>query len=574
MRRTFLVVSFLTALIAVAGAPQGRLDVPRDALEHGTFVIEQAGKVLGEEEFYLEKTSTGVVLVSSTELRLPSGELVFHGEVELSGDLRPQTYRLAISAPSAEQTVEVVFSGSGAHLVFRAGNVKKELSLAGDDWVVLDNNFFSHYLLLLPRLEGDRLTALVPQVGIALPVKVLAVLPGAARAGDEKFDVMVHKVALGDLVIRLVEMGGELVGATIPVQRVRAFRREAFPQGFELSLAAEAERPPEGTEERGVRFSSRGIELAGTLCLPWGHGPFPGVVFLHGSGPVDRNGSAPGLPVEVFRQLAWGLAQRGIASLRYDKRGVGGSGGDLSRATVEDLLADAAAAVRCLKGQPEVNPDAVFLVGHSEGAILSPVLATRVEVAGLILLGAAARPLDEVLLWQTEAIQRALGADEAGVAEALERQRSFIRFVKGSQGEWGDYRLSDLRTAMPWLTPEALPRLSSASLGWWRWHFAHDPLAAIREVKEPVLIVNGDKDIQVPPRDAYLLAEAAREAGNGEVEAHVLPDLNHLLRHHPEPPSILYRHLAEPLDPRVVELVADWVLRWALVLRGSPVPDF
>ncbi len=98
------------------------------------------------------------------------------------------------------------------------------------------------------------------------------------------------------------------------------------------------------------------------------------------------------------------------------------------------------------------------------------------------------------------------------------------------------------------------------SLHWWREHFAHDPLQAIGKVEVPVLIIQGEKDLQVPQGEAELLAQALREAGDNEdVEVHIFPDLNHLMRHHPEEPNLQYRHLDQPVDERVLQIISSWI---------------
>jgi len=117
-----------------------------------------------------------------------------------------------------------------------------------------------------------------------------------------------------------------------------------------------------------------------------------------------------------------------------------------------------------------------------------------------------------------------------------------------------------LREAMPWLTDEAAVRLKSTplSLAWLREHYLDESAETIAAVKVPVLILHGEKDAQVPSTEAALLQGLLTEGGNADVTAIVLPDLNHLMRHHPEEPNLVYRHLDEPVDPRVIDTLLDW----------------
>jgi len=140
------------------------------------------------------------------------------------------------------------------------------------------------------------------------------------------------------------------------------------------------------------------VPLAGTLALPDAPGPVPAVAIASGSGPLDRDSNHRRARFDVARQLAHALARGGIASLRFDKRGVAGSPGDWRRAGLHDNAADLAAAVGTLAGRPEVDPVRLLVAGHSEGAILAATVAARdPRVTGAVLLSMSATPGDELL---------------------------------------------------------------------------------------------------------------------------------------------------------------------------------
>ncbi len=152
------------------------------------------------------------------------------------------------------------------------------------------------------------------------------------------------------------------------------------------------------TTQQEVTFVSEGLKLAGTLTLPDSPQPAPAVLLVVGSGMVDRDESHPKLPIDVMRQLAERLAENGIASLRYDKRGVGASEGDFWTAGVSDNVTDAAAGIACLRSQPGVDPDRVYVCGHSEGATIAIRLAGAHEpIAGAILLAGVGIKGEEAL---------------------------------------------------------------------------------------------------------------------------------------------------------------------------------
>jgi len=151
--------------------------------------------------------------------------------------------------------------------------------------------------------------------------------------------------------------------------------------------------------------------LASTLTVPEGPGPFPAVLLVPGSGPVDRDSNIKRLPLDVTGQLARALAAAGLATLRYDKRGVGASTGDFRSTGFLDAADDAEAALEVLVATPEVDPGRVLMLGHSEGALLAGIVAARSSVpAGVVLLSGSATPGEELLRWQVRQIAPTLPA--------------------------------------------------------------------------------------------------------------------------------------------------------------------
>jgi len=257
------------------------------------------------------------------------------------------------------------------------------------------------------------------------------------------------------------------------------------------------------------------------------------------------------------------LSDSGIASFRFDKRGVGESEGDATLASRADLLADARAAIQALRAQPEIDASRIILIGHSEGSYLAPALAVEdADIAGVVLMAGAARALDAITRWQVEALLGQQGIEGAALEAALAQQDQYTAFVEASVGEWADYTVAELQVEITWLGEDAATRLKETplALSWLREHYLAEPAEVILQLQDPVLIVSGEKDFQVPSSEAALLSELLETAGNNDVTVHVLPDLNHLLRYHPEEPNLTYRHLNEPVDPRVVEIVLDWIV--------------
>ncbi len=551
-------------------------------VERGSFAIARGqgrgGALLGEEHYTLGRSPQGqgnLRLISQVELTVQGVELVMAQELRLAPDLKPLFYRLEADTPQGKQEIEVLFAGERAELSARGGGLRLEKEFtSAEGFLVVDNNLPSHLLIVyeLIRSRGElEATALVPQALVAIPLRAaragsvgLTLSGGGPGLAAERFSLW-----LGDVQFQLYAAEGELIGGKFPGE-ILIYRNDRFPEGFvvaeELEEGVPSEELPPGVREEEVSFASfDGVNISGSLTLPEGAtGPVPAVLMIAGSGPTDRDENAPGLRTDFFKAVAYALAQAGLGSLRYDKRGVGRSEGEFRRAGLSDLVGDARAALEYLRARSEVDPQRVFLLGHSEGGVIAPLLAVAAPgggeaVSGLVLIAAPAHPLDWLLLEQAELIGRALGLPEEAIAKELDRLRRFIAFVKASEGDWEDYSLEEVRRWLPELTPLEFEAYKAISLRWYREHFAHDPLHTIRQVRVPVLIIHGEKDIQVPPGEGELLFQALQEAGNEEVELHLLPDLNHLMRYHPEEPTIAYRHLDEPVDEGVLGIILDWL---------------
>jgi len=309
--------------------------------------------------------------------------------------------------------------------------------------------------------------------------------------------------------------------------------------------------------EREVLVSSDDVRLAGTLCLPSEEGCFPCVLMIHGSGPLDRDENTRLLKLfkqkmNVFNTFAHYLAPKGVASLRYDKRGCGKSSGDYGKAGLYDLIQDAKAMYEYLTSQQCINRELIFLLGHSEGTLIAPKISLEYrDIAGLILLAAAVQNIEQVLTYQASKAK-----DDIEQGGGFNRQ--LIKLVWKLTG--GDpLKVQSVLFEKIRSTSKASFRykLQKINAKWFRQHFNDDPIDTMRDVSCPILAITGDKDIQVDPQDVVRIAELAK----GEVEYHVVPNLTHILRLDDRPPSILnYRKLfKKDIDHTVLDLIGNWL---------------
>ena len=283
-----------------------------------------------------------------------------------------------------------------------------------------------------------------------------------------------------------------------------------------------------------------GVALAGTLTLPAGPGPHPAVLCLPGSGRVDRDSNAGRVRMDLGVPLATALARRGIASLRYDRRGVGATPGDWHAVGFLDNRMDAAAVLRALRAREEIRQDAVGVLGHSEGAVHAMWLGANADPAAVVMLAGYARPGEEAVRWQG-----------ARLAATLPRVvRPLLPVLR--------------RVATRQLARLAATTTDSARIGgvrvnarWWREQLAHDPRPDLARITAPVLAVTGDKDVQVDAADLDVIASLVP----GGADTRRVPGLTHVLRRTdgPATPLSYRRLLRDPVDTELLTDVARWL---------------
>jgi fermentation-respiration switch protein FrsA (DUF1100 family) len=332
---------------------------------------------------------------------------------------------------------------------------------------------------------------------------------------------------------------------------------------------------PYADEEVTFENKPAGVKFAGTLTLPKGKGPFPAAVLITGSGAHDRNESLLGH--RPFLVLADHLTRHGIAVLRYDDRGVGGStGGDKLAVTSADLADDALAAVAFLKGRPEIDPEKIGLIGHSEGGIIAPLAAAKSgDVAFIVLLAGTGLPGEEVLYRQGELIRRAMGVDDQKVARGRSLQEKMFAILKKEKDDKaareqieaaileepakrGDDEKKDAEKQKGFAEGQA----KFVVTPWFRFFLTYDPVPTLKKVKCPVLALNGERDLQVPPKpDLEGIEKALKEGGNKDFTVKELPKLNHLFQTCETGALSEYGKIDETFAPSALEEISGWIAR-------------
>lgn len=324
-------------------------------------------------------------------------------------------------------------------------------------------------------------------------------------------------------------------------------------------------------EEVTFRNTAEGFDLAGTLTLPEGNGPFPAVVLITGSGQQDRDETI--FHHKPFKVIADHLTRNGIAVMRYDDRAVGKSKGSLTGATSLSFAGDAEAAVEYLAGRPEIDPKKIGLAGHSEGGLIAPIVASRKKtIAFVISLAGPGVTGHDALIQQNIDFFRVSGMPE----EALEKQLHMLRNLFSFVTEGEDQR-STAKQAMEWYNRELDAKgvtaeerrtemsqfaqaLAQTNNAWMKYFLSTDPAQFWSRVKCPVLALNGDRDIQVNhAQNLPAIKAALKKGGNRKVKTVVLPGHNHLFQRAETGAITEYETIEETFSPEALSLMASWI---------------
>ncbi|MGI9091824.1 MAG: alpha/beta hydrolase family protein [Gemmatimonadaceae bacterium] len=281
-----------------------------------------------------------------------------------------------------------------------------------------------------------------------------------------------------------------------------------------------------------------GHTLAGTLTLPKGASrehPVGAIVTVTGSGPQDRD-EYIGLPgYRPFRQLADSLGRRGIAVLRMDDRGTGASKGTFKGATSADFAEDARAGLAYLRTRPEIKASSLGVLGHSEGAVIAPIVAEKEPtLRAIVLLAGVARPARSALHFQMD--------------NNIKHDTALTQAKRDSAIAAIPTKIDSMMAADPWM----------------KFFLTYDPSATARRVKTPaVLILTGANDQQADPKQVPEWAAAFRAAGNPDVTARVVPNVSHLFAYDTNGYPGNYIKLKPPImmEPEVVGTIVDWLVQ-------------
>ncbi|MGB5190798.1 alpha/beta hydrolase family protein [Robiginitalea sp.] len=329
---------------------------------------------------------------------------------------------------------------------------------------------------------------------------------------------------------------------------------------------------PYYSEEVAIPNPGDGLTLSGTLTLPSKSGIFPVVVLISGSGAQNRDEEVFGH--KPFLVLSDYLTRQGIGVLRYDDRGTGKSTGDHTTATSEDLATDVTSAVAFLKSRADIDTKKIGLIGHSEGGLIAPMVASKSDdIAFIVLLAGPGISGYDILMLQSELIRKASGVSGEALDKEMDLTRGALDLVRTVENQ------TELKTGLQQYfiqafekNPEQVPQGMSVedivstqadalASPWMQYFMRYDPAPALEQVKCPVLALNGEKDLQVPSQiNLEAIEKHLKAGGNSDFTVRELSGLNHLFQNSATGSPSEYAALEETFAPGALKEISDWIL--------------
>ena len=536
-----------TALLSAALAEAQQVPTVTPAAGEATLVVFVGGREAGREQVTLSRTASGWTIVSTGRFASPLSFTNNRFEITYAPDWQPIELRFDARVQDRSVTLATSFGTTTAiNEITQNAVTSTKTDQISARAVVLPNNFYAAYEALAVRLAGaapgaDIPVYVAPQSEIRLQVTAVTPVTYETPSGTlatRRYSVVFQNPA-GPLNAAVTIDGRnrfaklEVGSGTLTVMRQ------------DLAGVATRQHTFRNPTDSDVRVPAAGFSLAGTVTTPPAQGRLrhPAVVLVPGSGPFDRDATIAGIP--LFAQLAGQLADMGYVVVRYDKRGIGQSGGRTETVTLRDYAEDAVAAVKWIAKRKDVDDKRVFVIGHGEGASIAMLAAREKRLAALVLMAGMGTTGKELILEQQQQALEAAKVAEPERTNKIELQKKILEATVVEKG-W---------EALP---PDVRPLVDTP---WYRSVLLFDPAQVMKDIKQPVLILHGGLDRQVRPRHAEQLAGMARARKNKPpVELQLLPSLNHLFVPATTGESSEYSSLeGKVISPEVARAIDAWL---------------
>jgi alpha-beta hydrolase superfamily lysophospholipase len=538
------------ALATLAPAWTGaQPQAPERATSHLTIFVRNVP--VGNEQVTVSRTADGWTISSSGRMGPPLDAVARVVEARYTADWVARELRFDGTVRGSTQSIRTVVGNGSATTDLDVAGQKTQKTDPLDPGAVLllPNSFFGPYEAVAAKLRNA-------SAGTEIPVFGAPSIKFTIRVGDstpQRIQTTERLITAKRTAIKLVLPGAIIDGDIWTDEASRLIRFSVPAQSLEVvreDIASVASRSVtiSRSNDESVKVPANGFVLAGTLSrptdVPPSGGRLPAVVLVGGSGPTDRDGGAFGIP--LLGQIADGLANAGFIVVRYDKRGIGQSGGRAEAATLGDYAEDVRAVVKLLSERKDVDPKRICVAGHSEGGAVALLAASKDKrIAAVALMATSGvTGADLVLAQQQHMLDRMKLSDEERQAK-VELQKQLHQAVLTGKG-W-DQIPPDLRRSVD--NPEFQSLLSN------------DPAKVVPEVRQPLLILQGDLDTQVEPSNADKLEALARKRKNSPPVAVVhVPGVNHLLVPAKSGETEEYSELPDKhVAPAVTQALVEWL---------------
>jgi uncharacterized protein len=482
-----------------------------------TFTTFLRGVPIGTEQVALRRTADGWTIAASGRLGAPLDVIARRVQARYTPDWRPVEFTFDGTVRGQVQTIRTTVQGTTATSDIGSGGqtAQRTDTIDAGALMVLTNSFFGPYEALAARLRST-------PPGTEMPIYGVPAVSFTARVGEsapEQIQTAARLITARRTRVTLALPSAPLEVVIWTDETGRMIRFSAPGQSIDVvreDIAAVSSRTVTISRPNDERISipSNGFSLAGTLSRPAAaSGKLPAAVLVGGSGPTDRDGLAFGVP--ILGEIAGALADAGFLVVRYDKRGIGQSGGRAESASLSDYADDVRAAIKFLERRQDVDTKRIAAVGHSEGGAVALIAAGKEKrIAAVAVLATAGVSGAEIILAQQQRLlDRSTMSPEEKRAKVDAQKRIHEAVISGK--------------GLELLAPEVRRAVDNAE---YQSLLTTDPAKIVPEVRQPLLIVQGGLDSQVEPSNADRLEALARMRKNARpVDVVKVPGVNHLL---------------------------------------------
>lgn len=549
----------ICALFLLQAAPALAQQPATGPARTGTgYAVFLGGIPLGREEVSVRSDASGTTITSSARFAAPLNLELQRAEVVYRSDWSPVSLTIEGTVGGGPLSLRTAFSnGNAVTEGMQGGRPVAVTHPVSPQAVVLPNIFFGAYVALARRL-ADATPSTTFRVYIAPVAETAITLDSSSsermQVGTTTLDVRRYNLTLDNAgrplaVTVTVAEDGTLLRLNVPSQSLNVVREDLAASTSRMDIYS-------NPGDEAVVVPATGFSLGATLTMPRTPAPAGGrrpAVILHtGSGVFDRDGVVAGVP--TLGQMAGALADAGFIAIRYDKRGHGQSGGRSESATISDYADDAVVVAKWLAARRDVDPKRIAVVGHSEGAFVALLASARDRrLSAVVTIAAPAVTGAELILEQQ---RHALDATTLSPAE----RDAKVALQKQVQAA--------VLTGRGWEGVDPLVR-AQADTPWFQSLLAYDPAKVITDVRQPLLIVHGQLDRQVPVEHADKLAALARTKSKSKtIEVVVVRGVNHLMVPATTGEVSEYGALKDrTLSPEVTGAIAGWLTRTFAAIR-------